>query len=153
MFLSNASVRRPVATIPLGLVGMLWALGVTGEAINMFVLLGAVMLIGIVVNNAILIMDRVNTLRRGGVPRLDAMARAAEERFRPILMITLAAILGMLPLALASGIGSELRNSIGIASVGGIAVSALLTLLIIPMIYYLLARDDTKPRRRKDAAE
>jgi HAE1 family hydrophobic/amphiphilic exporter-1 len=140
-------------TIPLGLVGMLWALGLTGESIDMFVLLGAVMLIGIVVNNAILIMDRVNSLRRGGVPRLDAMAQAAEERFRPILMITLAAILGMLPLALASGIGSEMRNSIGIASVGGIAVSAVLTLLVIPMVYYLLARDDAKPRRHEDAAD
>ncbi|MFP4502181.1 MAG: efflux RND transporter permease subunit [Candidatus Hydrogenedentota bacterium] len=133
-----------LVTIPLGLIGMLWALGLAGEAINMFVLLGAVMLIGIVVNNAILIMDRVNGLRHEGAGRREAMAQAAAERFRPIVMITLAAVLGMLPLALGAGIGSEMRTPIGIAAVGGILVSALLTLLVLPMVYYLFSAKDSK---------
>jgi HAE1 family hydrophobic/amphiphilic exporter-1 len=129
-----------LVTLPLGLVGMLWALGAAGVSISMFVLLGAVMLIGIVVNNAILIMEQVQWHRaRGQAPR-EAMVLAVTSRLRPIVMITLAAILGMLPLALSGGIGSEMRAPIGLASVGGIAVSALLTLLVLPMVFFLLSR-------------
>lgn len=137
------SFRQPfviLVTLPLGLVGMLWALYLADESISMFVLLGAVMLVGIVVNNAILIMDQLNQYVRQGVPRHEAMVRAAAERLRPIIMITLAAMLGMLPLAMATGIGSEMRTAIGISSIGGIAVSAALTLLVLPILYDMLTR-------------
>jgi len=127
-------------TIPLGLIGMLWALYLTGVSMSIFVLLGGVMLIGIVVNNAILIMGRVNHLVASGTPSHAAMVRAATEQFRPILMITLAAILGMLPLAVGRGLGSENRVGIGIAAIGGIAVSAVLTLLVVPILYDLFTR-------------
>lgn len=138
---------RPIIiliTIPLALVGVLWALALAGEVINMFVLLGFVMLIGIVVNNAILIMDLVNERMKAGDTRRQAMLYAASERFRPVLMITLAAILGMLPLAVGRGLGSEVRSSIGIASIGGIAVSAALTLIVLPLLFNFFTRSAPK---------
>jgi len=137
------SFRQPVlilVTLPLGLIGMLWALALAGAAMDMFVMMGTVMLIGIVVNNAILIMDQFNVHVSEGVPRHKAMISAASERFRPIAMITIAAVLGMLPLALGRGIGAELRNSVGIAAVGGILVSGLLTLIVMPVLYDLCTR-------------
>ena len=148
------SFRQPfiiMLTIPLGLIGVLWGLGLAGLSISMFVLLGGVMLIGIVVNNAILIMDQLNQNVAEGVPRHEAMMHAASTRFRPIVMITLAAILGMLPLALAQGIGSEMRTAIGVASVGGIAVSAVLTLLVLPIVYDLFTRGQKKKKGKPEA--
>ena len=136
-----------LVTVPFGLIGLLWALYLTGESISMFVLLGGVMLIGIVVNNAILIMDEARRYRRQGISAHEAMARAAGEKLRPILMITLAAMLGMLPLAIGRGLGSELRNAIGIASIGGIAVSAVLTLVILPILYEMVTREIPKPKK------
>ena len=137
------SFKQPwliLVTLPLGLIGIMWALALAGESISMFVLMGAVMMIGIVVNNAILIMDQFNVHVTEGIPRHKAMITAACERFRPIVMITLAAVLGMLPLALGRGIGAELRNSVGIASVGGILVSGVLTLILIPILYDMFTR-------------
>lgn len=147
------SFKQPfliLTTVPLGLIGILWSLYLTGESISMFVLLGSVMLVGIVVNNAILIMDEVNQQVRAGVPRRKAMEHAAIDQFRPILMITFAAVLGMLPLALARGLGSEMRNSIGIASVGGIIISAVLTLLVIPVLYELFTRKSEQPVQKHE---
>jgi len=141
------SFRQPfviLVTVPLGLVGMVWSLYITGRSISMFVLLGGVMLIGIVVNNAILIMDQLNQLVAAGVPRHEAMARAAGTELRPVLMITLAAVLGMLPMALSGSLGSEMRNGIGIASIGGLTVSALLSLIVMPVLYDLFTRDTDK---------
>ncbi len=137
------SFKQPwliLVTLPLGLIGVMWALALAGESISMFVLMGAVMMIGIVVNNAILIMDQFNVHVREGIPIHKAMITAACERFRPIAMITLAAVLGMLPLALGRGIGAELRNGVGIASVGGILVSGILTLILMPILYDLFTR-------------
>lgn len=141
------SFKQPfiiLVTLPLGLVGVLWALAAAGESINMLVLLGMVMLIGIVVNNAILIMDQLNQYVSQGVPRHQAMVRAASEKFRAIVMITLAAILGMWPLATATGIGSETRTGLGVASIGGIGIAAVLTLVIIPILYDLFTRRQHK---------
>lgn len=137
------SFRQPVVimvTVPLSLIGIFYSLAAAGKSIEIFVLMGSVMLIGIVVNNAILIMDQFNTLLRNGVPRHQAMVRAACDRFRPIVMITLAAVLGMLPLAVGQGIGAELRNACGIASMGGIFVSGLLAIFVVPVMYNLFTR-------------
>lgn len=112
----------------------------TGRNMAIFVLMGIVMMIGIVVNNAILIVDQMNAHLREGVPRHKAMISAATERLRAITMITLAAVLGMLPLALGRGIGAELRNDIGIATVGDIFVSGVLTLVVVPILYDLATR-------------
>jgi HAE1 family hydrophobic/amphiphilic exporter-1 len=133
-------------TIPLGLIGILWSLYLTGEMISMFVMLGGVMLIGIVVNNAILIMDKVNQYTIQGLSKHEAMARASAEALRPIIMITMAAMLGMMPLAVSRGIGSEMRNSIGISSVGGIGISAVLTLIVLPVLYDMFTRKSPEER-------
>ncbi len=137
------SFKQPaliLVTLPLTLIGMFWALYAAGMNVSIFVLMGAVMLIGIVVNNAILIMDQFNVHVREGMPRHGAMVSAACERLRPIIMITLAAVLGMLPLAFGRGIGAEMRNAVGVASAGGILVSGVLTLLAIPILYDLFTR-------------
>jgi HAE1 family hydrophobic/amphiphilic exporter-1 len=137
------SFRQPVAilvTLPLALIGILWALALTGYSISLFVMMSGVMLIGIVVNNAILIMDQLNVHIAEGVSRHRAMVSAACERFRPIVMITLAAVLGMLPLALGRGIGAEIRNDVGWAAIGGILVSGVLTLIVLPILYDLFTR-------------
>lgn len=137
------SYRQPaliLITVPLALIGTVWALAVTGGNFSIFVIMGIVMMIGIVVNNAILIMDQVNVHIQEGTPRHQAMIAAAGERFRPIVMITLAAVLGMLPMAMGRGIGAELRTDVGIASVGGILISGVLTLLVVPILYDLFTR-------------
>ncbi len=134
------SFTRPLiilVTIPLGLIGCIWALYLAGEPISMMVLLGGVMLIGIVVNNAILIMDRVQLNLEAGLSPHQAMFSAIENELRAISMITLAAVAGMLPMALDNSLGSELRSGIGMASIGGIAISAVLTMLVIPVFYCL----------------
>lgn len=141
------SIVQPIlimTTLPLGLIGVFWALYLTGESVNVFVLLGIVMLIGIVVNNAVLLMDAYQKRRTLGESMRDGMLGAIADSFRPIVMITLAADLGMWPLAVGTGLGSELRTGIGIASAGGILVSALLTLLVIPLLYLLIAPKDPK---------
>jgi len=98
------------------------------------------MLAGIVVKNAIVLIDRVNQLREEGVAKLDAIAQAAESRLRPITMTTLCTLLGFMPLALSFGDGSEVRSPMAIAVIGGLAVSTLLTLIVIPVVYNLLDR-------------
>jgi len=141
------SFKQPwliLVTLPLALIGVLWALAIGGQSLDMFVILGIVMMIGIVVNNAILIMDQFNVHVGEGIPRHKAMITASCERFRPIIMITLAAVLGMLPLAVGRGIGAEMRNGVGIASVGGILVSGLLTLIVMPIVYDLFTRKGQK---------
>jgi len=141
------SFKQPwliLVTLPLALIGVMWALALTGQTLSMFVLLGIVMMIGIVVNNAILIMDQFNVHVAEGIPRHKAMITASCERFRPIAMITLAAVLGMLPLAIGRGIGAEMRNSVGIASVGGILISGVLTLIVMPILYDLFTRRSKK---------
>jgi HAE1 family hydrophobic/amphiphilic exporter-1 len=129
-----------LVTIPLALMGGIWALVITGGSLGIFEIMGVVMMMGIVVNNAILIVDQANQHRAEGIPRHKAMITATCEQFRPIVMITLAAILGMMPLALGRGIGAELRNGVGIISVGGILVSGVLTLLLLPILYDLCTR-------------
>ncbi|WP_300668744.1 efflux RND transporter permease subunit [Desulfoluna sp.] len=123
-------------TVPTALMGMILSLVLTGHSMEIFVIMGGVMLIGIVVNNAILIMEPFTDLVDEGMNPKDAVIQAACERFRPIIMITLAAVLGMLPMALGTGIGAELRNASGIAAAGGILVSAILTLFLLPALYH-----------------
>ncbi|MBP8303475.1 MAG: efflux RND transporter permease subunit [Phycisphaerae bacterium] len=152
------SFKQPwliLVTVPLGLIGVMWALALTGESLGLFVLMGMVMMIGIVVNNAILIMDQFNVHVRQGIPRHKAMITASCEQFRPVAMITLAAVLGMLPLAWSRGIGAEIRTGVGIASVGGILISGVLTLIVMPILYDLTTRrqattESGDPRAKED---
>lgn len=138
-----------MVTLPLGLIGVLWSLYVADESISMFIMLGTVMLVGIVVNNAILIMAEVNQSRERGDSRRHAMVHAAADQLRPILMITLAAVLGMAPLAFGRGLGSELRSGIGLSSMGGIFVAAILTLIVLPVLYDLFTKREPKKQNPK----
>ncbi|HET8941419.1 MAG TPA: efflux RND transporter permease subunit [Rudaea sp.] len=127
-------------SIPLALVGAVLALKITFTPLSVVVFIGLIMLAGIVVKNAIVLIDRINQLREEGVEKLDAIAQAAQSRLRPITMTTLCTLIGFLPLALSFGDGSEVRAPMAIAVIGGLAVSTLLTLIVIPVVYDLLDR-------------
>ncbi|MFO7535208.1 MAG: efflux RND transporter permease subunit [Kiritimatiellia bacterium] len=124
-------------TLPMGLIGVVAALVFAGSTFTILVLLGMLMLIGVVVNAAILIVDRMAFHLQEGMPRREAMLAAVVDEFRPVLMVVLASGLGMLPIAVSAGIGSEIRRGIGIASVGGILVAGILTVTVLPLIYTL----------------
>ena len=128
-------------TIPLGLIGSALGLLATGTTISVVVLIGLIMLAGIVVNNAIVLVDYINHLRRDeGMEKFAAVLRAGAVRFRPILMTTSTTILGLLPMALGLGEGAEIRAPMAITVIGGLLVSTLLTLVLIPVVYTLLDR-------------
>ena len=125
-------------SLPLALVGALLLLLVTGKNLGMPAMIGVVMLMGLVTKNAILLVDYTNQLRREGKPLKDALLAAGPVRLRPIVMTTVAMILGMLPSALGTGDGSEFRAPIAIATIGGLLTSTLLTLVVVPVAYLLL---------------
>ncbi len=127
-------------TIPLALVGAVLALKLTGTPLSIVVFIGLILLVGIVVKNAIVLIDRINQLRGTGVEKREAIVRAAHARLRPIAMTTICTLLGFLPLALGSGDGAEVRAPMAIVVIGGLLVSTLLTLVVIPIVYDLLDR-------------
>ncbi len=131
-------------TIPMALIGIAWALRISGMNISIFVLLGVVLLIGVVVNAAIIIVDRLGQLIAAGKCKRDAMYEAVEQTFRAVLMVIAASGLGMMPIAMASGIGAVNRIGIGAASVGGIVVSGLLTITVLPLVYVFFTRKSPK---------
>ncbi|MBR6240517.1 MAG: efflux RND transporter permease subunit, partial [Lentisphaeria bacterium] len=139
---------RPVIimfTVPLGVIGLLLILSLTGTSLSMIGLLGAVMMIGIVVNNAILILDETRMLELSGMTTHDAMTQAAKNKFRPVVMTSIASIAGMLPMAFGRGLGSELRSSCGLGVVGGLVFSSVLTIYLIPALYYKFIYDTALP--------
>ena len=127
-------------SIPLALVGAVLALKITFTPLSVVVFIGLIMLAGIVVKNAIVLIDRVNQLREEGVEKIHAIAQAAESRLRPITMTTLCTLFGFMPLAIGWGDGSEVRAPMAITVIGGLLVSTLLTLVVIPVVYTLLDR-------------
>ncbi len=127
-------------SIPLAAIGAVLALWLTGSTISVVVFIGLILLAGIVVNNAIVLVDLINQLRADGVPKAEAIREGARLRLRPILMTTLTTTLGLLPLALGFGDGAEIRAPMGITVIGGLIVSTLLTLIVIPVMYALLDR-------------
>ncbi|HVH33877.1 MAG TPA: efflux RND transporter permease subunit, partial [Tahibacter sp.] len=122
-------------SIPLAAVGAVLALKLTGNAISVVVFIGLIMLVGIVVKNAIVLIDRVNQLREAGVDKRAAIVQGAESRLRPIVMTTLCTLIGFLPLAIGLGDGSEVRAPMAITVIGGLLVSTLLTLVVVPIVY------------------
>ena len=127
-------------TIPLALVGAVIALFITGTTVNIVAFIGVIMLAGIVVNNAIVLVDLINQLRAQGKERYDAIIEASTARLRPILMTSLTTALGLLPMAAGFGEGSEVRTPMAITVIGGLVVSTLLTLVVIPVVYSLMDR-------------
>jgi HAE1 family hydrophobic/amphiphilic exporter-1 len=131
-------------TIPLALTGAIFALWVTGSSLSVVVFIGLIMLAGIVVNNAIVLVTRINQLRESGLERTAAIVEAGRARLRPIVMTTLTTTLGLIPLAIGLGEGSELRAPMAITVIGGLLISTLLTLVVIPVVYSLLDRRRTR---------
>jgi HAE1 family hydrophobic/amphiphilic exporter-1 len=132
-------------TVPLGAIGAIGALALTGHSIDVVAILGMVMLAGIVVNNAIVLIDGVNQLRDQGMGKEQALIEGGLNRLRPILMTTACTVLGLLPLAFGMGEGGELQRPLAITVIGGLTVGTVLTLLVIPVVYTLLDRKGEAP--------
>lgn len=126
-----------MVTVPLGFIGVIWALAASGRPLSVPALLGVIMLAGIAVNNGIVMIDYVNQLRRSGMDRLSALVTGCPTRLRPVAMTTLTTVLGMIPLALGRGEGAELQAPIAVVIIGGLSVSTLLTLGFVPVAYSL----------------
>jgi CzcA family heavy metal efflux pump len=137
-----ASLLHPfliMFSVPLGFIGVVWALFLTGNTLSVVSFIGIIMMVGIVVSNAILIVDYINRLRKEeGVELKEAITRAGRIRLRPILMTSLATIFGLIPMALGLGEGAEANASLAIAVIGGLSVSTFLTLVFIPTLYMIV---------------
>ncbi len=132
-------------SVPVAAVGAIGALAITRQTLNLFSLIGVIMLVGLVSKNGILLIDYANTLRRRGFAKLEAIRESARIRFRPILMTTCAMIAGMTPLALGIVPGSQVRQALGIVVIGGLSSSLALTLVLVPVVYMWLAPEKLVP--------
>jgi HAE1 family hydrophobic/amphiphilic exporter-1 len=125
-------------SIPLCIIGALLALALTNNSLNIFTILGIIMLIGLVAKNAIILVDFTNQLKSEGKSTYEALFLANRARLRPILMTTIAMVIGMLPIAMASGAGAELKNGLAWVVIGGLMSSLFLTLIVVPVIYQIV---------------
>lgn len=125
-------------SIPVAVIGAFLALNLSLSSLSLFTLLGLIMLLGLVAKNAILIVDRANQLKAEGMHYVEALVEAGRTRLRPILMTTIAMVFGMLPIALATGTGSEWKNGLAWVIIGGLTSSMLLTVYLVPVMYHLL---------------
>ena len=136
-------------SVPFALSGVLLALYITGTTMNVMSILGAIMLIGIVVKNGIVLIDYTMLLRGRGLGIIPATVRAARSRLRPILMTTLTTILGMVPLATSHGVGAEMWRPLGVAVIGGLTISTIMTLVYTPVMYCIFGSNGIKRNRKK----
>jgi len=137
-------------SIPVALIGSLLALALAMDTLNVFSIIGMIMLLGLVSKNAILIVDFANQLKAEGKAVVEALIEAGKERLRPILMTTLAMILGMMPIALASGSGAEIKNGMAWVIIGGLTSSMILTLFIVPSMYLIIENLITRKGKIKE---
>ncbi len=126
-------------TVPLAMSGAIYGLYLRGMSISVIAVIGAIMLAGIVVNNGIVLVDRINQLRQAGRDLGDAILGAGSERLRPILMTTATTVLGLLPMAMGLGEGAELRAPLAVTVISGLLLASLLTLVVVPVIYSLMS--------------
>lgn len=127
-------------SVPFAFAGVIWAFVATATPLNLMSFIGVIMLMGIVVKNAIVLVDYTKQLRAGGMTLNEAIVTGGKTRLRPVLMTSLTTIFGMLPLALSRGEGSEIWNALGITVIGGLLVSGLVTLILVPLVYSLVHR-------------
>ncbi len=136
-------------SVPFAFSGIILALTLTGTNLNIMSMLGGVMLIGIVVKNGIVLIDMMRLLRERGYGLIRAAVAAAKSRLRPILMTSLTTILGMVPMAVSHGVGAEMWRPLGVAVIGGLTVSTILTLVYVPSMYCIFGGNGIKNQRRK----
>lgn len=142
------SLRHPftiLLTIPLAGVGSILAFLLMGQTLNMMAFIGIIMLAGIAVNSSIILVDRINQLKEQGLSLNEAIMQAAQQRIRPIIMTSLTTILALLPMCFGFGEGASLRSPMALAVIGGLLTSTVLTLIVIPCVYYIF---DRKPKSR-----
>lgn len=137
--------------LPLAIIGAIFALALTMNEMTIFAMIGIIMLMGLVAKNGILLVDFTNQRKAEGESLVDALIDAGRERFRPIMMTTIAMITGMLPIALASGSGAEVKNGMAWVIIGGLTSSLVLTLVVVPCVYYIVDKilDRFRGKRRK----
>jgi HAE1 family hydrophobic/amphiphilic exporter-1 len=148
------SMRDPfiiLFTIPLSLIGIVAIYALTGEVFNIFTAVGMLVLVGVIVNNGIVLVDYTNLLRKRGYGLHEACVEAAGNRLRPILMTTLTTVLGLVPMAFFPGEGSEMVAPLGKAILGGLSFGTLMTLFLMPVIYYIFNRKDDQRRAKAEA--
>jgi hydrophobe/amphiphile efflux-1 (HAE1) family protein len=138
-------------SVPLGMIGVIWALFLTRTTLNVTSFMGIIMMVGIVVSNGVLLVEYMNELRRHGLGLREAVIQGGRTRLRPILMTSLTTLVGLIPMALGIGTGSEANAPLARAVIGGLAVSTLLTLLLIPTLYVML--EERFPRRMEEGQE
>jgi len=137
------SLRHPftiLLTIPLAGVGCIWAFLLTGQTLNMMAFIGIIMLAGIAVNSSIILVDAINRLKEEGHPLEEAIQMAAQHRIRPIIMTSATTILALLPMCFGFGEGASLRSPMALAVIGGLLTSTIMTLIVIPCVYYVIDR-------------
>jgi len=150
------SLKKPfiiMMAVPFAVSGIVLALFITGTTLDMIGALGAIMLVGIVVKNGIVLVDYTNLMRDRGHELSEAIALSGQSRLRPVLMTAITAILGMVPMAISAGAGSEMWRPMGIVIIGGLTVSTFVTLIVVPVLYGIMSRRgerDEKERQRKE---
>jgi HAE1 family hydrophobic/amphiphilic exporter-1 len=137
-------------TLTFALSGVLIGLLISGETLNVMSMIGAIMLIGIVVKNGIVLVDYINLNRERGMSVISAVVNGGKSRLRPVVMTTLTTILGMVPMVIGTGQGSEMWRPIGVAVIGGLTVSTILTLVFVPVVYCMFAGNGMAHQRRKE---
>ncbi|MGE5395185.1 MAG: efflux RND transporter permease subunit [Candidatus Saccharibacteria bacterium] len=140
-----------LTTIPFAIVGSILIFFIMGKTLNIMAVIGIIMLVGIAVNNSIILVDRILQIQKEGVPRIEAIKQAGQQRIRPILMTKLTTILAMLPLTFGFGESVSLRSPMALAVIGGLITSTLMSLVVIPCVYDVL--DGLKDRFRKKSSE
>ena len=138
-------------TIPVAVVGSILIFFIMGQTLNIMAIIGIIMLVGIAVNNSILLVDRILQLQKEGVPRKEAIQQAGQQRIRPIMMTTLTTILALLPLTIGFGESASLRAPMALAVIGGLITSTLMSLIVIPCVFDVF--DGFKDRFRKNSIE
>lgn len=147
------SFKKPaiiMSTVPFALTGVILSLWITGTSLDMIGALGFVMLVGIVVKNGIVMVDYTNLMRDRGHELKEAIALAGQSRLRPVLMTAMTTMLGMLPMALSSGEGSEMWRPLGIVVIGGLLISTLITLFVVPTLYATMSRHGERNKEEKN---
>ncbi len=140
-------------SLPFAVLGVIIGLGITGTPLNIMSMLGVLMLIGVVVNNGIVLVDYTILCRERGMSIVDAVVTAGRSRLRPILMTTMTTVLGMIPMAVGSGVGAEMWNSLGMSVAWGLSFSTLITLILIPTLFASFAVNGQKRRDKKALKE